>query len=129
MGSTMRHVASVSEGTLLAWTDLDPEGVRIFRTLHESSGGRLQAFRMAPAELSHSTLRISGQKSKALEEELGREGPLEDLLLEMKKRLVWREQESQLQPEIYAVNAGALELSPENVPSSSRAAPGNGPRG
>src|SRR5439155_14976389 len=55
VGSTTRHVASVTTGKCLVWADLDPEGARIARQIHEAIGGRAQPCRMAPAELFIST--------------------------------------------------------------------------
>lgn len=98
IGSTIRHVASVTRCPILVWADLDPEGVRIMRRIYDASGKTAQAYRMTPEELAASTDDLDEVRLKTLDDELARGGPLQDLLEAIKRTGHWREQERQLPP-------------------------------
>lgn len=95
-GAAIRHVASVTRGECLVWADLDPEGVRIARQIHTATNGRARPYRMTPRELEAATHKLDATRLKTLDQELGRPGPLHDLLLAIKHSGTWLEQEKQL---------------------------------
>lgn len=96
VGPAIRHAASVSEGRILVWADLDPEGVRIARHIHEASGKRAMPYRMTPEELDASTHILEGNRLRTLDQELAVEGILRDLLEAIQRTSKWREQETQI---------------------------------
>ena len=98
VGSTIRHFASVTEGQIFVWADLDPEGVRIARHIYDASGKRAVPYRMTPEELLLGTDELDAERLRTLDQELAREGPLNELLHAIQATKRWREQEKQLPP-------------------------------